>query len=458
MVRGHRATIAWERYGDVQSSIQNHLQNLLAPNLAPSRVAYNNNALAFWMMLTGNFQATLEHCHITESHNQIRPELALEARAERAYLEHDPQPFAHITSVLSDTTNWNGEWTLVLWSRTLRENGNPSAALKILEHKYSPVIDCERALVLHALGKTKKALESIPSEPDSGLKRFDQIYRVAARYQIKPEARDLEQLLNLTLERERVLPLLMPLEKLPRQRPELSLGYNLIDVLESGWREAIQARHHEIPPLELSVLGELRVKVLGTEITLSQRPREILLLLLLKTPREAIADMLWQNGSLESVRNNFNVNLNALRKNLEPWGLSTYIGEHHLTRTESDWATLQAAIKAQNAQAIQLLYTGKLAPNVDIPAVVEAREHLHETVLSSLKRAAKNAMPEQAVIYLERILELEPLMESAMNLLLENLLKLGRKASAEKRLKAFQKRYQHEMGFEAKLELQTAII
>jgi hypothetical protein len=65
--------------------------------------------------------------------------------------------------------------------------------------------------------------------------------------------------------------------------------------------------------------------------------------------------MLWQHASLESVRNNFNVNLNALRKNLEPWGVTTYIGEHHLTRTESDWATLQTALKTQNAQAIHLL-------------------------------------------------------------------------------------------------------
>jgi DNA-binding SARP family transcriptional activator len=457
LARGHRATIAWERAGDVQSSIQNHQQNLLNPNLGASRVAFNHNALAFWMMLTGNFEAALEHCLKTESYHQVRPELALEARAERAYLEHDPQPFAHITSVLSDTTNWNGEWTLVLWSRTLRENGNPSAALKMLEHKHSPVIDCERALVLHALGKTKKALASIPTEPDSGLKRFDQLYRIAARYQIKPEARDLEQLLDLTLERERILPLLMPLEKLPRQHPELSLPYNLIEVLQSGWREAIQTRHHEIPPLELSVLGELRVRVLGEEVTLSQRPREILLLLLLETPREAIADMLWENLSLESVRNNFNVNLNALRKSLEPWGLSTYIGEHHLTCTESDWARLQAAINAQNAQAIQLLYTGKLAPTVDIPAIAEAREQLHDTVIASLERAAENAAPEQAVIYLERILELEPLMESAMNLLLENLVKLGRKQSAAKRLKAFLKRHKSEMGFEAKLELESVL-
>ncbi len=455
--RGYRATIAWERHGDVRTSIQNHERNLQTPNLPASRVAFNHNALAFWMMLTANFEATLEHCLKTESYSQTRPELALEARAERAYLEHDAQPFAHITSVLCDLSNWNGEWTLVLWSRTLRKNGNPSAALKILAHKNSVFIDCERALVWHDLGKTKKALASLPTEADSELKRFDQLYRLAARYQIKPEAQDLDQLLNLTLERERVLPLLMPLEKLPRHRPELSLPYSLREVLQSSWREAIQTRHHEIPPLELYVLGDIRVQVLGQEVTLSQRPREILLLLLLETPREAIADMLWEHAPLESVRNNFNVNLNALRKSLEPWGVATYLGEHHLTRTESDWAKLQAAIKTHNTQGIFELYTGKLAPSVDIPAVVEAREHLHETVIASLEHAAENAAPEQAVKYLERILELEPLMESAMNLLLENLLKLGRKPSAAKRLKAFQKRHQNELGFAAKLELQALL-
>ncbi len=89
--------------------------------------------------------------------------------------------------------------------------------------------------------------------------------------------------------------------------------------------------------------------------------------------------------------------------------------------------------------------------------MVEAREHLHESVITSLENAAENAAPEQAVIYLERIMELEPLMESAMNLLLENLLKLGRKQSAAKRLRAFLTRHQNEMGFEANLELQQVL-
>jgi two-component SAPR family response regulator len=69
----------------------------------------------------------------------------------------------------------------------------------------------------------------------------------------------------------------------------------------------------------------------------------------------------------------------------------------------------------------------------------------------------EQAAPEQAVIYLERILELETLMESAMNLLLENLLELGRKQSAAKWLKTFLTRYKREMGFEARLELQEML-
>ena len=137
--------------------------------------------------------------------------------------------------------------------------------------------------------------------------------------------------------------------------------------------------------------------------------------------------------------------------------MSTYIGEQHLTRTKSDWAALQSALKDQNAQQILEFYTGKFAPGVDIPAINEARDHLHEQVISSLEHAAENAAPEQAVIYLERVLELEPLLESAMNLLLEILVKLGRKPSAVKRLKAFKQRYKSEMGFEPNLELQPVL-
>ncbi len=60
-------------------------------------------------------------------------------------------------------------------------------------------------------------------------------------------------------------------------------------------------------------------------------------------------------------------------------------------------------------------------------------------------------------MYCERILELEPLSEIAIGLLLEILVNSGRKPTAKKRLKDFQRRYRLEFGFEAMLELQTVL-
>jgi two-component SAPR family response regulator len=103
------------------------------------------------------------------------------------------------------------------------------------------------------------------------------------------------------------------------------------------------------------------------------------------------------------------------------------------------------------------LYRGKFAPGMDINRINETRDHLQMRVVTMLERHAKTANAAQSETYCERILELEPLMESAIGLLLEILVNSGRKPTAKKRLKDFQQRYRLEFGFEAMLELQTVL-
>lgn len=93
-----------------------------------------------------------------------------------------------------------------------------------------------------------------PSSPRAP-RRGRRLYWHAARYRLLREEEDLKALLSLTDARERVLPGLVPLDLLPRKRPELARAYPLEEVLRSGWKEAVALRLAEIPPLRVEVLG-----------------------------------------------------------------------------------------------------------------------------------------------------------------------------------------------------------
>jgi DNA-binding SARP family transcriptional activator len=261
----------------------------------------------------------------------------------------------------------------------------------------------------------------------------------------------------LTLSAEQILPSLIPLLELPKNRPELSKPYTLEVVLHSGWKEAIKLRLPEIPKLEVELLGRYRVKHLGKEISLTLRPKESLALLVTRASRDEISDALWTDLEPNSVRNNLHVTLNALRKSLEPWGVPTFLSEEGLIGVSVDVWELEWALEAENVEEVMRLYRGKFAPGMDINRVNETRDYLHMRVVNCLERHAQNASSDLAEMYCERILELEPLSEIAIGLLLEILLNSGRKPSAKKRLKNFQQRYRNEFGFEAMLELQTVL-
>ncbi len=223
--------------------------------------------------------------------------------------------------------------------------------------------------------------------------------------------------------------------------------------MQSGWKEAIKLRLSQIPKLEIELLGRYRIKRLDQEITLTLRPKESLALLVTRASRDQISDALWTDLKPNSVRNNLHVTFNALRKSLEPWGVPTFLNEDGLTNVRVDVWELEAALERGKDEEVMRLYRGKFAPGMDINRINETRDHLHEQVIDLLERQARTAPADQAESYCERILELEPLSETTMNLLLEILVKSGRKSSAKKRLKAFKDRYKNEMGFDPMLEM-----
>jgi DNA-binding SARP family transcriptional activator len=450
------AVFRWYRLGDLEGQSRT-LEELLGANgegipaLQAGAMYWN---LGYNAMLHGDDQQALEHFHKILEYEAVRPLIALKARAFSAILKHE---WTALPTIMARIHLWEDPVTedivLAHWGQALIDQNKPQEALARLTGK-RVLCQLMKALALHKLGQPE-ALATMPPEPEKVGEREVELHWYAVHYRVTNDPASLEKLIGLTLSRERILPSLVPLTELPKNRPELSVPYPLETVLQSAWKEAIKLRQHEIPKLEIELLGRYRIKHQGQEITLTLRPKESLALLVTRASRDQISDALWTDLEPSSVRNNLHVTFNALRKSLEPWGVQTFLNEDGLSNVTVDVWELERALEVGNVEEVMRLYRGKFAPGMDINRINETRDHLHERVIATLERHAQSATPEQSETYCERILELEPLSEIAMRLLLEILLNSGRKPSAAKRLKAFQKHYKSEMGFEAKLELQT---
>ena len=289
------------------------------------------------------------------------------------------------------------------------------------------------ALARAELRKDPSLLPPYPKE------REERLYWHAARYRILREEEDLEALLGLTQEGPRLLPGLLPLGLLPRDRPELAQAYPLEEVLRSGWKEAILLRLPEVPPLRAEVLGRYRVLGPLGEVALSGKLREVFALLLLGLPREEAAFLLWPEMPEGAALNNLSVWLSRLRRALEPWGVPTYLKEEGLTRVESDLRALEEALSRKEAEKVLALYQEPLFPGLDLPLLDRKREELYHRVRALFLEADEPR-------YLERLLELDPLDEEALLPLVEKCLSRGQRARALKHLQAYRKRLWEELG------------
>jgi DNA-binding SARP family transcriptional activator len=226
-------------------------------------------------------------------------------------------------------------------------------------------------------------------------------------------------------------------------------------VLCSNWKSAIQHRHAEIPALEVRVLGGFEVRLHGQAVTLTARPKDILLLLALRLSRERIAETLWPDADTDKSRNNLHVNLNALRKVLEPWGLPTYILETGLTRASVDLWDLDRALAMNDMTGVQRLYAD-LVPEFHLDLIEETRTNLRERTLEAVLEHATNIIgsdPAAAETALEWLLDHEPSHETAFAKLLELLIRSGRRLSAERRYRQFAEHLRNDVGLEPDPEI-----
>jgi DNA-binding SARP family transcriptional activator len=453
MVRGRLATIRWGEHGDLDAILAHYRDALAVEALPATSRAFYLTYQSFYALVRGDINLARSSALEAQGLRATDPALALEASAVRAFVDGDLEAFAPICAALHDTAYWNGAWTRALWARCLRLHGQPERALEVTLGHDAPLLMAERALALAALGRRDEALEVIANlDPQE---RFERLWVLGARYELLCDPADLETLLGLTSARERVLPLLVSLESLPRERPELARFYPLEAVLASRWREAIGLRAAELPPLEITVMGGLEVRVLGRAVALTRRPWEVLALLLIGETRARIAEALWPDAPPDAARNNLHVTLNALRRALEPWGVPTYLGEEGLQRVSSDYAAVRAALEHRDAASLLATYRGDLAPELEASALERERAHLREQAVNLLiESAARSSDPVPA---LERALELDPFHEGALRALLQSLVRAGRSAHARQHYRAFEARVRAELQLEPDVQTRALV-
>ncbi len=441
------ALVRWELRGELRGYLEQLEQSTDLASSKPFNVCMALETLGKFYALLGQPARALEQFDRLEELREHSPDVALLGRVQATalrvmVLEWLPDRFAALER---DASPAQIGFVRAHWARCLRLAGLVAQAHALLEGlPRTALVWTEQALALRELGQSVAALECLTPALESSL-RLELMRASAAQFRITRDPADFERLLKMSDVGAEVLPSLVPLSDLPKDRVDLASAYPLRDVLHSGWRAAVKERQAEIPPLEIRVLGGFAVHLLGQPLSLTGRSRDILILLALGLSRDAIADALWPEADFEKSRNNLHVNLNLLRKRLEPWVIPTYLLEGGLTRCHVDLSDLEAALTRRDIPNLRALYAD-LAPDVHLLPVTEARDHWRERTLQVALEYVRQHSDDETT--LEWLLRLDPLHEEALSLLLAHLMRSGRRVSARRRFADYSRRLRATFGLE----------
>lgn len=422
------------------------------PQAGPKALTTLHHNLGIHLLAMGETAAGREHL-LTAAGTADRMN-ALVIGMALAYYDRDLDRFPQL---LAESRLWEydmlTERVAALWLRTLRALGEAERAAEVArELPDGPFVLLEKAWEAHAAGEAALAADrlarSMPAWEAQGaiVNRDYRQHLAAMSFIVLGGEERLDALLALSPQRERLLPmLLVPLASLPRNRPELSVHYPLQEVINSGWEGAVTLRRQEVPPLRLRLLGGFSVGVLGEELRVSRRHRELLTLIALKVPRGRWAEELWPDALAKHSENNLRVQLHLLKRELAVQGEQLYLPGDELAHVDSDLGELNDALESEDADRVARLYIGELAPDVDLPAVAEERAVLAAKVVELLRREVADL--DGAARRLQRALEIDPLNEELLRQLLEVLLEAGRRSMAERVARDFGRRLEAELGY-----------
>jgi DNA-binding SARP family transcriptional activator len=447
----NRALNRWDAVGDYDGRVAAQTRTLDAVwRLYPSDAPGQCRDLAMLHAWAGEDATARRYLEQALRGERANPIVGLEARAGLAALDGDPSAFPQL---LERADAWGSAYAadvIAMYAIDALPGEAPIADARAYfgSLRSSGLAVAAYARRLGRAGERAEALRLLDDAIAAHAPRAYQLYLTAARYSVTRSHSDLDAFLALTTAGARLLPGHVPLVDLPRDRPELAGAYPLADVLASSWNEAIALRLDEVPALELRVLGGFDLRFMGRRIDLTDRQKQLVTLFLLGLSREEVAEAIWPEVDRSKQRNNMGVQFSLLRRAVEPWGTPTFVFEDGLRRVDSDHARVLAALEARDAERVLADYRDPFAPGMDQGAIDDHRTWLREEVVELLKSAAEAAEPDAAERYLTRVLELSPLDEDALRMLLRHLVARGRAREARCQYAAFAERLRDELGLE----------
>lgn len=441
----------WDRLGDFDGRLAAQAETLpevwrLYPSDAPGQC--RDLATLHWW--TGDVARAREYLERARAGARSSPLVRLEATAALAAMDGETAAFP---GLVATAARWEDDYTLDAVARhailTLPEEATLALATEYFEAVRAPVLSAAAyALRLAAAGEERAALAVLADAEGRAGARAYRLYLSAARYRVSRQATDLEGFLSVTTAGTRLLPGFVPLSELPRDRPELAAAYPLREVLASGWKEAVESRAHEIPSLEVTLLGGFELRLMGDAIELTDRQKQMVTLFVMGRDRNQVAEALWPEVDEDRQRNNMGVQASLLRSALEPWGVATFVHKDGLRRVASDLDALRDALEAGDAGTVSRVYREPFAGGLEVGAIAEHGDWLRQKVIDCLTSGARAADNVTAADYLSRALELDPLNEDTLRDLLIRLRASGRTHLARRRMAEFEARLMQETGLE----------
>ncbi len=442
--------LGWEIHGILEEALAGQLEALEKGGLdQQANVVIRQNA-AVNLAIVWDVEAACRT--LRESLAYAAPYQRLMIQAMLAFLELDVDAFP---AILSAARRWEqlelSERVSALWLRTLRFSGDLRTGATLAPNLQSgPYTKLELLWIAEAAGEREEALRLLEETRAAYPYREFKLHWQAASYLLTRDERaltDMFALVQLSHGRGRLARFTgLQLEHLPRHMPDLAHHYPLQEVLASGWVEAIEERRAEIPPLEVQLHGEFSARLLGHELALTERQQQLLALLAVGYSREAIGEAMWPETDAGRQRNNLGVQLNVLRKTLEPWGVTTFVHRDGLRNFTSDHTHLMAALAAGDAATVLASYREPLFAGLDVELLSDLSFQVRERAVTVLLEAGVTGSDEASLDHLRRVLELEPLHEEAVQALLRRLVSRGRGREARQVYKRFEERLGLETG------------
>lgn len=442
------ALFRWDLYGDFEHRLETQLATLeRISELYAVQALGQRRDLGMFHWWLGEWAQARKYLEQARDGEALNPAIGTEARAALAYLDGDIDTVTELSRTARLFSNPYVSDVVSMYKilQELEQGKFEQAAHSYERSPKASFSACAYARVLAAQGNVAKSTALLESFTTAD--RVRRLYLTASRYLVTRDEGALSDFLSLTTAGTRLLPGFLPLETLPDD-PALAEHYPIREVLRSGRKNAVALREADIPNLELTLLGSSAAQLLGEPLDLPERQQQILTLLLLGKRRDEVAEAMWPEVEAKKQRNNLNVQLNMLRKNIEPWGVMTYLFEDGLKRVAADYLELNTALAAGNADIVHALYQEPLAPGIDLAPVEDERERLREEVVTLLFEASDGAPSDAATTYLTRVLDLEPLHEDALQRLLQQLVRRGRRREARQRFQKFAERLHEELGLE----------